>query len=336
MSVWQAFDAPSAGYANLLSSAIEITQRKFNDLLWPVDEGLQVIVSDYSGQHRQATYEVYSFLITTWGALQDWLPLREAFRTQWLPDKRRISFKQLREPVRRRAYPHFLELAGALPANLLTVMIDNRVGSFIDGGPQALAAALDDCFVPGASPNGIEKIYRLALLVAMLQAGLRREKQRSLWVSDHDKTLDTFDKRERFSRLATYLTLGLTGRHKSAEQSFITTETKNLPDWIEDLAAVPDIAAGACARLDNTLPLFMEQNTWTVGMVHGDNMDWRAKMFGDWLSLPHGVLRHVLVRLAPDARGEIRASAQKFMRRTLAQDHYQRPFGFNNQKDDPA
>lgn len=315
MSVWQAFDVPLAGYVNLLSRAIEITQSRCDDLLWPVDEGMQVIISDYSGQHRQATHEVYSFLITTWETLQGWLPLRETFRNQWLPDKRRISFKQLREPVRRRAYPHFLELADTLPANLLTVMIDNRVGSFIGGGPQALAEVFDDCFVPGSSPNSIEKIYRLALFIAMIQAGLRREDQRSLWVSDHDETLDTFDKRERFSRLATYLTFGLTGRRKSAEQNFMTTEAKNLPDWIEDLATIPDIAAGACASLSGKLPLFMEQSTWTVGMVYGDDVDWRAKIFGDWLSSPHGMLRHVLVRLAPDAQGEIRASAQKFRRR---------------------
>jgi hypothetical protein len=315
MSVWQAFDVPPAGYVNLLSKAIKITEGNVDDLFWPVDEGLQVIVSDYSGQHRQATHEVYSFLITTWDRLQDWLPLREAFRDRWLPDKRRISFKQLREPMRRRAYPHFLEMAGTLPANLVTVMIDNRVGSFIDGGPLALATVLDDCFVPDASPNSIEKIYRLAVFVAMIQAGLRREDQRSLWISDHDETLDTFDKRERFSRLATYLTVGLTGRSNSAEQSFMTTEAKSLPDWIEDLASIADIAAGASASLSGKLPLFMEQRTWRVGMVFGDTLDWRAKTFGDWLSSPNGVLRHVLLRLAPDTQGQIRASAQKFVRR---------------------
>ena len=298
MSVWQAFDVPSAGYVNLLSKAIEFTEDKFDNLLWPVDEGLQIIISDYSGQHREATHEVYSFLVTTWDALQAWLPQREAFRSRWLPDKRRISFKQLREPMRRRAYPHFLELVGALPANLVTVMIDNQVGSFIDGGPEALAAVLDDCFAPGASPNSIEKIYRLALFVSMIAAGLRRETQPSLWISDHDETLDTFDKRERFGRLATYLTFGLTGRQSSAEQNFMTTEAEDLPDWAEDLAAIPDIAAGACAKLSSKLPLFMGQKTWRVGTIHGDDVDWRAKIFGDWLSSPHGALRHVLLRLA--------------------------------------
>lgn len=325
MSVWRAFDVPNAGYVNAFSEAIAITDAKLGDLFWPVDGDLQVIASDYSGQHRQATHEVYSFLVTTRPALDAWLPLRQAFRARWLPDGRRLSFKQLREPVRRRAYPHFLELAGALPANLLTVMIDNRVGSFIAGGPRALADALDGCFVPGASGGSIEKIYRLAVLIAMVQAGLRHPRQPAMWISDHDETLDTHDKRERFSRLATYLAFGLTGAVSTGELHFMTTLSPRLPAWGEDLAAIPDIAAGACANLSGVLPLFMGRPTWTVGLAHGDTIDWRARTFADWLSAPHGVLRHVLLRLAPDADGQVRASAQRFHRRAGESPRSRRP-----------
>jgi hypothetical protein len=98
---------------------------KTGNYLWPVDVGTQLLVSDYSGQHREATHEVYSFLATTLNVLHPWLVMRDQFRGQWLPDGRRLSFKQLREPVRRRAYPHFPELVGNLPANLITIMIDN-------------------------------------------------------------------------------------------------------------------------------------------------------------------------------------------------------------------
>jgi len=225
--------------------------------------------------------------------------------------------KQLREPVRRRAFPHFLELAGRLRANLISIMIDNRIGSFVQGGPLALAEALDDCFTPDMSEGSIEKVYRLALFVALLQAGLRKEDQPSLWISDHDETLDSFERRERFGRLATYLTFGLTGWTHATEQNFTTTEAESLPRWAEDVAAIPDIAAGACAQLSSALPLFMGVQTWTIPMTNGLSLDWRARIFGDWLSAPHGVLRHVLLRLAPNANGEIQASAQRFLRRPL-------------------
>jgi hypothetical protein len=312
---WRPLASHSGGYESLLSSALQVVNERDENFLWPVDMGTQLLVSDYSGQHRQATHEVYSFLITTLTTLEAWLPLRDQFRTRWLPDNRRVSFKQLSEPLRRRAFPHFLELVGCLPANLITIMVDNRVGSFVQGGPLALAEALDDCFTRETSEASVEKIYRLALFVALLQAGLRREDQPSLWISDHDETLDSFERRERFSRLATYLTFGLTGWRSAAELHFTTTEAENLPPWAEDIAAIPDIAAGACAQLSDVLPLFMGDRTWTVPMTCGPSLDWRAQIFGDWLSAPHGVLRHVLLRLAPNANGEIQASAQKFLRR---------------------
>jgi hypothetical protein len=314
---WRPLASHSGGYESLLSSALQIVDERDESCLWPVNVGTQLLVSDYSGQHRQATHEVYSFLITTLATLQVWLPLWDQFRAQWLPDGRRLSFKQLREPLRRRAFVPFLDLAGCLPANLITIMIDNRVGSFIDGGPLALAEALDDCFTPETSQGSVEKIYRLALFVALLQAGLRKEDQPSLWISDHDETLDSDDRRERFSRLATYLTYGLTGWTHSAEQNFTTTEAENMPLWAEDVAAIPDIAAGACAQLSGVLPLLMGDRTWTVPINHGASLDWRARIFGDWLSAPHGVLRHVLLRLAPNTNGEIQASAQRFLRRPL-------------------
>lgn len=319
MRTWRALALHSGGYESALSSALQIVDNNDEGCLWPVDEGRQLIVSDYSGQHRHATHEVYSFLITTWSTLEAWLPIRDQFRAQWLPDGRRLSFKQLREPVRRRAFPHFLELAGQLPANLITIMVDNRVGSFVEGGPLALAKELDDCFTPDMSGSTVEKIYRLALFVALLQAGLRREDQPSLWISDHDETLDSFDRRERFGRLASYLTFGFTGWTRPADQNFITTEAKNRPLWVEDVAAIPDIAAGACAQLSGVLPLFMGNETWTVPITFGPpSLDWRARTFGDWLSAPQGVLRHVLLRLAPNANGEIQASAQRFVRRPFS------------------
>ncbi|UDL93338.1 hypothetical protein LGH83_12150 [Lichenihabitans sp. PAMC28606] len=114
---------------------MHIVEENDSQLLWPVDASSQVIVSDYSGQHRQSTHEVYSLLATTWNELQGWLLLQEAFRADWLPDGRRMSLKQLREPLRRRVYPHFLELAGRLKANLITIMIDYRVGSLVEAGP---------------------------------------------------------------------------------------------------------------------------------------------------------------------------------------------------------
>lgn len=59
MTVWRHTDRPEAGYATLLSKAMGIVEESDGELLWPIDESPQVIVSDYPGQHRQATHGVY-------------------------------------------------------------------------------------------------------------------------------------------------------------------------------------------------------------------------------------------------------------------------------------
>lgn len=313
MPVWRHLNVPDSGYADAMSVAIARAEQECPELLWPVDQGLQVILSDYSGQHREAKHEAYSFLVTTKETIENWVPERDAFRAQWLPDGRRLSFKQLREPMRRKAYPHFLSLAGQLKANLMTFMVDRRIKTFVEGGANALAESLDDCFPQGLSGNTIEKIYRLALFVSMIQAGLRNERQQSWWISDHDEALDTWEKREGLARLATYLTFGFTGWLNAAEQGFLTTEASGTPDWVEDLAAIPDIAAGACARLSGHLPTFLGRPRWTVALPPSpEPSDWRARMFAAWLSSPGGSLRHVLVRLEPNLDGDIQASAQAF------------------------
>ena len=98
-----------------------------------------IVASDHSGQHRGASHEAYSFLVTTQRAIDEWQTVRLEFRNRWLPDGRRISFKQLREPMRRRALIPFLDAASAIRGNVVTFLIDRRVGSFIEGGATALA-----------------------------------------------------------------------------------------------------------------------------------------------------------------------------------------------------
>ena len=93
MNVWRSLTDTRAGYLFSLSDSVRIAEAQHPDMLVSVVDGSMIVASDYSGQHKEATHEAYSFLVTTDKALNDWLPLLNNFREEWLPDNRRISFK---------------------------------------------------------------------------------------------------------------------------------------------------------------------------------------------------------------------------------------------------
>jgi hypothetical protein len=313
MSVWRPLTDTRSGYLFSLSDSLGIVEAKYPDLLVPVTDGTMIVASDYSGQHKEASHEAYSFLVMADQALKEWLPSLAAFRERWLPDNRRISFKKLNEPVRWRALPAFLETVGKLSGNLITILIDRRVGSFMPGGPEAAIEAFPDCFPARANRGTVEKMLRLASFVALIVAGLRREDQVSNWISDHDEALDSFDKREQFARLATYLTFGLTGWRQAANHLFDTTESPTAPYWSEDVAAVADLAAGAYCQMSGHLPAFLGVETSQVGMASTNVENQRARAIGDWLATGRSALKHVLVQLEQNGNGDVRASAQAFV-----------------------
>jgi hypothetical protein len=271
-----------------------------------------VIVSDYSGQHKLATHEAYSFLVTTDRALEEWLPIHLEFRDRWLPDERHISFKQLREPIRWRALAPFLDAASAIRGNVVTFLVDRRIGSFMRGGANAIASALPDCFSTGCRPGTMEKILRVSSFVAMLMAGLRQESQRSLWISDHDEALETFDRREELGRLCHYLTFGLTRWRNPADMEFGTTASPYAPPWAEDLASIPDLVAGTCCQLSRVLPAYCGTELWTRTVASSAAQDHRARAVGNWMATTQGRLRKILLRLELDDEGATRSSAQFF------------------------
>lgn len=167
----------------------------------------------------------------------------------------------------------------------------------MSGGPDRIVEAFPDCFPKDANRGTVEKMFRIASFIALILSGLRQENQMSTWISDHDEALDTHIKRERFARLATYLTFGLTGWRQPADHIFATTESPMAPFWSEDVAAVADLAAGAYCQMSDFLPAYLSKERWIVRRASSEVEDQRARVIGDWLSEDQCALKHVLLRL---------------------------------------
>lgn len=312
MAEWKPIKDQGAGYAYHLSQSLALLEWRNPRVLTAVNDGDLLLISDYSGQHKNASHEAYSFLVTTHKSLQDWIERRSQFRKNWLKDGRRISFKQLREPARWNALAPFLSTANCIEGNVITFLIDQRVGSFMNGGASTIQEVFPDCFSANTKHGTTEKMFRLASFVSLLLAGLRQEQQRSIWFSDHDETLSTSPRREEFARLAYYLTLGFTRWKNPADVEFATTDSACLPVWAEDLASVPDLIAGTSCHLNSILPSCFGTETWTASVKPTHQIDRRALAIVNWMARGEGKLKFVLCRLELNPQGEPRCSAQAF------------------------
>jgi len=271
VSIWRHIADEQSGYLFNLSDSMRIIEELNPGFLNELSHGQLVVASDYSGQHKNAQYEAYGFLVTTDHYLLDWVPSFSDFRSRYLPDGRRIAFKNANEKMRRAALPEFLNAVGCLRSNIVTILVDRNVGSFSGGNLADLRAALPDCFPERAPDVTVEKMLRLASFVALVLAGLRQELQPSFWISDHDETLDSFERREHFARLSTYLTFGLTKWTAAADHIFGTTGMNEQPYWSEDLVAVPDLVAGAYCKLAPSIPSGPGPRKWVCGMYAAGN-----------------------------------------------------------------
>ncbi len=146
----------------------------------------------------------------------------------------------------------------------------------------------------------------------MLTAGLRNENQPSLWVSDHDEALETFERREQFARLTSYQTIELTHWSKPADMEFVTTNSADAPSWAEDATAIPDLLAGAYCKLSSVLPSHCGTELWRRVVPAGTAQDRRALVVGNWMATTKGRLRQILLRLELGSDGMPHASAQFF------------------------
>lgn len=312
MAVWKRIREQKSGFIYDISDSMSLLDWRYPGIFTPVSKGVMVTGSDYSGQHRDATHEAYSFIVTTDRDLVDWVPKLAAFRSHWLPDGRRISFKKLNKQALWRALRPFLDTASELRGNVVTVLIDSRIPHFSEGGAAALREALPECFSQKTPLGTIEKMFRLASLMSMILAGFRREGQESIWISDHDETLDNFDRREQFAQLSAYLAFAVTGWRNPADQTFLTTEYPSVPFWAEDLLAIPDLLAGMYCNLAPVIPKFLGAELWSRIVPSTVARDRRALAIANQLCLVKGALQHILVRLELDSEGVPRSSAQFF------------------------
>jgi len=247
--VWKPLGRPELGMLNTISKAIRAEEWRAPELLTSVRLGPSlVIATDYGGEHRSARYRSLSFIVADLQFLWYWNDLRDDIRRTILKDSRRLSYTRLTEARRARALVPFLRATNTIPGLLATFLTDKRISSFFseDSGDNLLGEPIVD--PTKWSPSSFEKMLRVAHFGAMLVSGLSAPGQNLLWVTDQDEIAANPEKhREATGAFAHVMAHYL--KHPMGHFRLATTQSDDGSLSLEDLAAIPDLAAGALAEV---------------------------------------------------------------------------------------
>jgi hypothetical protein len=209
------------------------------------------IVADCAGS-RAEPFEVLSFLITAEDLLGPWLVARNIVRKQYLGDGRRISYKKLgSDKIKRRALGPFLDASALIPGVLITIAIDTKLPSMFGVGKTGVSKAAHE---HGVKPEVFERLMRTLHFLSLLVGGFSYPGQDVLWLNDEDAILANDEIGERVALLWNDV-LRMYLSHSLRQPRFGTTAADPGDRHIEDLAALPDIAAGAVLEVVRSHPM---------------------------------------------------------------------------------
>ena len=247
--VWHPLERPELGMLNTISETIRAEEWRDPELLTSLRHGHSlVIATDYGGEHQSACYRSLSFLVADPQFLWYWSERRHEIRKTILRDSRRLSYKRITEACRARALVPFLRATNTIPGLLATFLIDKRIESlFCEDTGDGL---LDEPIVDRTkwNPRSFEKMFRVAHFGAMLVSGLSAPEQNLLWVTDQDEIAPNLEKHREATKVFAHV-IAYYLKHPMGHFRLATTQSDDGSLSLEDLAAIPDLAAGALAEV---------------------------------------------------------------------------------------
>lgn len=204
-----------------------------------------LVFSDYSGTHKGAPFDVYTFLVTTPVSLAPFLASAKQLRVGALGASRRMSYKSLGDTVRARALNEFLAAANQTRGLVLSFAIDKHSAHRLSEEYQPTTAFGS---VNAWSPRGFRKLTTIGNLAGILLEGVRGELQNLMWVTDADDIAPNEPKHAEATRVIGHcLAVYLTGQ--MGHLRFGTSDSDPGDLSIEDTLAVPDLAAGCLGEV---------------------------------------------------------------------------------------
>lgn len=265
------------------------------------DDEKIAVMSDFSGEHSDADFSTYSFLILAYDKVGQFVEQVEEIRRKHglLDPYSEFSFKDLAFGPRARALPEFLHLVdNFIHGALVTVAIDKEIDTVFgaskkDSHPfiEAQLAAMGLGQWKGAVA---EKTLRVCHSIALFVALTTRENQRLLWYCDNDAINENTRNRSFANTQKIFLqTLGMYSRHKFDLVGFGRSFSDK--SHLDDLLSIPDFAAGVVQDI------LKAQKTGSDSIPGGEGKLALLR----WIATPSKFLSKVTVQISKLRGGEL-------------------------------
>ena len=255
-----------------------------------------LMVADFSGQSASQLFETYSFLFLDLEQYSDWFHRQKLFRTNSSIARRRIAFKLLNDSRRREALTSFLSMADNIDGCLVTFAISKNSQKLFR---EELPSSENDDMLSSWKPKLREHILKIVHLSAYLAAAFSKPNQDFFWLIDEDSAASNDHQVTQLTKvfahvLSHYLPHNL--RHIRCGTSRSDSGSLDL----EDLLAIPDLAAGAIAEITTGL-LSSDALPKTDQVVPlPDGLSPKSRLIATWLAHLNSTLRRELFLLELD------------------------------------
>lgn len=253
-----------------------------------------LIGSDYSGTHSKSGYTTYSFLVADADLSPNYPLERRILRERYLPNNRRMSFKNLNDRYRREALQPFLQTAELL-MGLCVVIVVHKDLKRMTTGSNTLKIwknlhGLQGKWTASAFEDMVRVVHFLCLLISDFSTPL----QHITWITDQDEIVANDDRLTDVLNLVARMT-GLYIKHPLGELAVNTTEIDTIDRIFEDFVAIPDLIAGAFSEVVN---VWSSQEGWSNDKelsLHPKYLSEKSNIISTWFCQKPQNLKRIIV-----------------------------------------
>ena len=287
--MWNEVDNRKLGSLSSVQRMLVAAQNRQPRFFPELNAEALLVASDYGGEHAQARYSVYSFLVTSVTEWKTWDRSRRVIRDR-SGLERRISFSRLGDSKRSEVLRPFLASIDEIEGLSFTLLVDKRLAAPVSSDDAAIGLTL-------WKPRVRDKVARVVGIVALLVAGLSHRDQDVLWISDEDAIAANAKQLTALTKLLAKATSNAS-RHDLGHLRCGTAASDPGDLQLEDLVAIPDLVAGA---LSEVLSLTRLSESTHIYVPTHHHVSHKARFLAQWLADQRRPLRRLVCLVEPAA-----------------------------------